>query len=83
MPTTSTPVTTCPYPAVFPESRAAAELGLQTYVSVPLLDDHGELHGTLCGASRDRVPLAPSAMDVMESFGRRISDVIGGDATGG
>jgi len=63
-------------PADFPESRAAAALGLQTYVSVPLLDERGELQGTLCGASRARVPLGARAIDVMASFGQRISDAI-------
>ncbi len=55
-------------PATFPDSEAAAALGLQTYVSVPLVRSDGVIDGTLCGASVHRVPLSPEALKVMERF---------------
>ena len=36
-------------PSSFPDSEAAAMLGLQTYVTVPLVNADGDLEGTLCG----------------------------------
>ncbi|MDQ3631830.1 MAG: EAL domain-containing protein, partial [Actinomycetota bacterium] len=55
-------------PSVFPDSAAAEQLGLQTYLSVPLHNSDGEIEGTLCGASTQRVVLGPEAVQVMERF---------------
>ena len=60
-------------PRTFPDSEAAAALGLQTYVTVPLLKADGDLEGTLCGASRNRVALGPETVRVMESFAALIT----------
>ncbi len=57
-------------PATFPDSDAAAALGLQTYVSVPVTNADGEVEGTLCGASTRRLTLTPEAVKVMERFAR-------------
>ncbi len=54
--------------ATFPDSQAARDLGLQTYVSVPLVSATGDIEGTLCGASARRVTLGPDAVRVMERF---------------
>ena len=43
---------------IWPDSVAAKALGLQTYLSVPVLDTRGEVCGTLCGASSQQVQLA-------------------------
>ncbi len=57
---------------ILPQDRlsAAAMLGLQTYVTVPLVNADGDLEGTLCGASRNRVALGPETLRVMERFAR-------------
>lgn len=60
-------------PASFPGSQAAADLGLQTYLSVPVTTTDGEVHGTLCGASTSRVALGDTAVQVMELFADVIS----------
>jgi diguanylate cyclase (GGDEF)-like protein len=60
-------------PATFPDSDAARELGLQTYIGVPVLNASGELEGTLCGVSSRRLELGPEAIRVMEEFARLIA----------
>lgn len=60
-------------PATFPDVPAGRELGLKTYISVPLLDGGGALQGTLCGASSKRVSLGPEALRVMDRFARLIT----------
>ena len=60
-------------PGVFPDSPAAAKMGLQTYITVPLTNGAGEIQGTLCGASRTRVPLGPDTVRVMETFAALIA----------
>jgi diguanylate cyclase (GGDEF)-like protein len=57
-------------PNVYPESAAARELRLRTYVSVPVVDSKGEIFGTLCGASRSRRQLGQGAMQTMELLAR-------------
>lgn len=59
--------------STFPDSPAGEELGLQTYLSVPLIDGNGDIQGTLCGASSKRVSLSPEAIQVMERFGQIIT----------
>jgi predicted signal transduction protein with EAL and GGDEF domain len=59
--------------ATFPDSDAARDLGLQTYVSVPLINGDGDTEGTLCGGSTLRVPLGPETVQVMERFARMIA----------
>jgi hypothetical protein len=61
-------------PGVFAGSAAALDLGLQTYVSVPLVNGDGDVEGTLCGASSRPVPLGPAAVQVMERFAQLIAD---------
>jgi EAL domain-containing protein (putative c-di-GMP-specific phosphodiesterase class I) len=61
----------------FPDDQVGAALGLQTYASVPLRDEDGEIRGTLCGASSQPVALGPEAVLVMEHFAELI---IGGVA---
>lgn len=60
-------------PVDFPDSQAADDLGLQTYVSVATRDNDGQIVGTLCGASTRRVPLNTDALQVLELFGQIIS----------
>lgn len=62
--------------ATFPDSSAGKDLGLQTYVSVPLLNGDGGIEGTLCGASSRRLALGSDAVQVMERFAQIISSGI-------
>ena len=57
-------------PTTFPGVQAAEELGLQTYLSVPLVNSTGDIEGTLCAASTRRVHLGPEAVQVMERCAR-------------
>jgi hypothetical protein len=61
----------------FPDTDAAADLGLQTYLTVPLTDEHGTVQGTLCGASSRRVSLGPEALRVIKRFGEIITQDAG------
>ncbi len=60
-------------PSTFPDSNAGKDLGLQTYLSVPLVNSEGDIKGTLCGASSKPVRLGPEATQVMERFGQIIT----------
>jgi len=62
-------------PSTFPESEAAAALGLQTYVSVPVKNASGDVEGTLCGASTRRITLTPDTLKVMERFAEMITEL--------
>jgi EAL domain-containing protein (putative c-di-GMP-specific phosphodiesterase class I) len=55
------PNLTSDVPSVYGDSAAARELGIQSYVSVPVHRD-GRVVGTLCGISKDRVELAPETV---------------------
>jgi diguanylate cyclase len=68
-------------PTMFADSDAAAELGLQTYISVPLRDDEGAVAGTLCGASTRPVALGDEALAVMTRFAELIAHGVGARAT--
>jgi diguanylate cyclase len=54
------------------DSDAAAELGINTYVSTPVHAGDGGLYGTLCAASSDRLALAPGAQKILGLFARLI-----------
>jgi len=72
------PAYTTDVPGCFPDSRAARELGLMTYVSVPIRRADGELVGTLCGASAVARDLSPDLRTLIEIFalviGRQLTD---------
>lgn len=55
------------------DAPAAVQLQLQTYIGVPVVDDHGDIYGTLCAASRERTPVADTTIAVMEMFAAIIS----------
>ena len=54
------------------DSAAAQALGIRTYVSTPVRTGDGDLYGTLCAASSDRLPLPPNAQHVLQLFSRLI-----------
>jgi diguanylate cyclase (GGDEF)-like protein len=60
-------------PTAYGHNPAARTLGLQTYVGVPVLDGAGNLHGTLCAAGRERSPIAPATIRLMEILAALIS----------
>ena len=60
-------------PAVFADCDAAIGLGIQTYVTVPVYDVEGEVYGTLCGVSADRVPVTDDAHAVMGALAEMIT----------
>jgi signal transduction histidine kinase len=61
-------------PTTFPDSKAARQLGLQTYISVPVHDENDDVVGTLCGASSQPINISEDVQAVMEMFARLISD---------
>jgi len=69
--------------ATLPGSSAAEELGLQTYLSVPVVDGGGEVVGTLCGASTRRVPLGEDAIVLMRRFAQLIAQGVAVTASAG
>jgi diguanylate cyclase (GGDEF)-like protein len=62
------PAYTTNVPACFPDSRAALELGLMTYISVPIRRSDGQLVGTLCGASSEVQDLSRDTQTLIEIF---------------
>ncbi len=54
------------------DSQAARALGIQTYLSQPVRNLDGGLHGTLCAASGDRISLHPGATQILGLFARLI-----------
>lgn len=58
---------------IWGDSDAARQLGLKTYISVPVHEDDGSLFGTLCGASQESVAINPEVRHVMELMAELIS----------
>ncbi|MGB3436388.1 sensor domain-containing diguanylate cyclase [Achromobacter sp.] len=52
----------------WPDSDAARQLGIQTYLSAPVRTDDGVLFGTLCAASATRRQIEPQAESVLKLF---------------
>ena len=52
----------------WPDSDAARQLGIQTYLSAPVRTDEGVLFGTLCAASATRHRIEPQAESVLKLF---------------
>lgn len=61
---------------VWGDSAAAAELGIQTYASAAVAMPDGEVVGTLCGASGERVPVGEQVANVLRVFSRIIADAL-------
>ena len=55
------------------DSEAARALGITSYASMPILGAGGEVHGTLCGVSQERVPMRNDADRIMRMFSHLIS----------
>lgn len=63
-------------PAMWGDSDAAAALGIQSYVSVPVRIEDGHLYGTLCAASARRAVLNDEAMHTLRLFSSLISQQV-------
>ena len=63
-------------PARWSDCRPAAELGLHTYISVPVGKADGDFFGTLCGASCDFIDVDENIREVMQLFSDLISHQI-------
>lgn len=55
-------------PQLWSDSAAAKALGIMTYVSSPIFIGEGELVGTLCGASMEKIPANSQALNVLNMF---------------
>lgn len=60
----------------WPDSEAARQLGIQTYVSAPVRTDEGTLLGTLCAASAQRRQLPAKAEAVLKLFSNVIANFL-------
>lgn len=67
------PVTTTRAPVEFADSLLAVELGIHTYVGVPVRTPEGALFGTLCGVAAQPRPLSAWVTRLLDLF----ADVIG------
>lgn len=66
-------------PRAYPDSEPARQLGLQTYVSVPIELPGGHIYGTLCGASSHRRRPGEQVLEVMRFFAQLIADRLSRD----
>ncbi|MDP3712397.1 MAG: diguanylate cyclase [Mycobacteriales bacterium] len=58
---------------VWGDSQAAAELGIEVYLSVPITLSDGTLYGTLCAADRVAAERVEDHLPTMQLFGRLIA----------
>ncbi len=58
------------------DSEAARALGIATYASTPVRTSGGELYGTLCAASDQRLPMAAGGDRVMQLFAQLIAQQV-------
>lgn len=58
------------------DNAIGQELGVVTYLSEPLCTSDGELHGTLCGASRSRQQISTRNRRLLSMFGRLLTQQI-------
>jgi len=61
-------------PTVFPDSQSARQLGLQSYISVPVQLPDGQIFGTLCGASSKKQLPTLDMTTVLHFFAQIIAD---------
>ena len=74
------PASTSEVPELYPDSGVARDLGIQTYVTFPVMDAGGEVFGTLCGASGRRIELSEDLKLVMETLAGMIALQLAHDA---
>ena len=67
------PMCTSDVSGTYPDSVAARELGLSTYVTVPVRDPSGGVFGTVCGADSRGIEIGDDARQVMEALAEMVS----------
>lgn len=67
------PACTSDVASAYPGCAAATDLGIRTYVTVPVPGPDGTTFGTLCGASDESVELSAQATSVMETLAEMIA----------
>lgn len=58
------------------DSQAAKALGIQTYASTAVRSAEGQLMGTLCAASANRLPQTPASQHMLQLFSQLIASFI-------
>ena len=64
----------------YPDSAAARELGLSTYVTVPVRGPDGEIFGTVCGADSRPIDIDDDAHAVMTALAEMVALQLANDA---
>ncbi|WP_285593736.1 diguanylate cyclase [Kineosporia sp. NBRC 101731] len=67
---------TADVPSLWGDSEAARQLGIRTYVSVPITDADQAVIGTLCGAGTASVDLQKQHLGTMQLFSRVLAEEI-------
>ncbi len=65
--------------AVFPDSAAVRELGLQTFVSCPIVTADKDTFGTLCGAGTSRQAIDDPTINIIRLAARLLADQVSRD----
>ncbi|MFN2522552.1 MAG: EAL domain-containing protein [Mycobacteriales bacterium] len=60
--------------ADFPDTGTAQRLGITSYITAPIYDEHNRLYGTLCGASGGVVHLTDAHTATVRLFARLIAE---------
>ncbi|MES2490612.1 MAG: sensor domain-containing diguanylate cyclase [Pseudomonadota bacterium] len=58
------------------DSEAARALGISTYLSQPIRMLDGDIYGTLCAASGERVALKPETINILAKFAKLIAQQV-------
>lgn len=80
------PNATCDAPndPAYGDSLCSGEMGIRSYVGVPIRDSRGEIVGTLCGIDRGRVQVDPNTIAVLQELAGVVAAHLGpggGDPT--
>lgn len=67
-------------PGRWPDSAAARELGIVTYLTEPVYSSEGQLFGTLCGASSERVAQSADSARMVSLFARLLGQQVAREA---
>lgn len=67
---------TADVPTLWPDSAAASELGITSYVSVPIITPERSTFGTLCAASARSIEVGPEVQRTMELLARLLADQV-------
>lgn len=75
------PTCTSDVQGTYPDSTAARELGLNTYVTVPVRGPEGDVVGTVCGADSRGIHVSEDAQAVMEALAEMVAMQLAGSRT--